>query len=318
MQVTKICRYFPNLNPPFTILMIKKTKQFISAQKGILFMLLSSLCFALMSALAKDLNQIFPSIELVLFRNIIGLPFLIGSIIMHPTVQKGGRLGFLIYRGFLGAFTLYCLFYALEHLGLSLTNTYGQAFPLFIAIFTFIWVPKERLSGRQVFFLLMGFYGILLIFQPDASVSWQKHSIGVMYAVGTALGYMAIKEAQNYYDSRWVIFSFMAAGFTASSISLILGTQFDFAPNFWIAKWVQPQGLEWLKVVCLGLLALGVQSFTTQALRHEKTSVVGAVGNSSVLFSILIEIAIGNGMPTWLGLMGMGLVLLGSYQVSRK
>jgi len=298
--------------------MFKNLSELIYQKKGVLFMLLSSLCFALMSALAKDMNKVFPSIELVLFRNMIGLPFLIASILMRSTVQKGGRLGFLIYRGFLGAFTLYCLFYALENLGLSLTNTYGQAFPLFIAVFTFIWIPKEKLSGRQVLFLLMGFYGILLIFRPDASVSWQKHSIGILYAVGTALGYMAIKEAQNYYDSRWVIFSFMAAGFTAASISLILGTQFDFEPNFFIAKWVQPQGLDWVNVLLLGLLALGVQSFTTQALRHEKTSIVGAVGNSSVLFSIIIEIIIGHGFPTWLVLVGMGLVLIGSYQVSIK
>ncbi|MHA8051266.1 DMT family transporter [Aquirufa sp. ROCK-SH2] len=298
--------------------MLKKIQELLFNQRGILFMLLSSLCFALMSALAKEMNKVFPSIELVLFRNMIGLPFLIGSLFLKRPIQKGGRLGFLIYRGFLGAFTLYCLFYALEHLGLSLTNTYGQAFPLFIAIFTFIWIPKEKLSGQQVLFLLMGFYGILLIFRPDAAVSWQKHSIGVLYAIGTALGYMAIKEAQNYYDSRWVIFSFMAAGFTASSISLILGTHFDLAPNFWIAKWVQPQGIEWVKVLCLGLLALGVQSFTTQALRHEKTSIVGAIGNSSVLFSILIEILIGHGFPTWVGLIGMGLVLVGSYQVSKR
>ncbi len=298
--------------------MFKIIANIMTQKKGILFMLLSSLCFALMSALAKDMNQVFPSIELVLFRNMIGLPFLIGSIFMRPSIQKGGKLGFLIYRGFLGAFTLYCLFYSLENLGLSLTNTYGQAFPLFIAIFTFIWIPKEKLSGRQVLFLLMGFYGILLIFRPNAAVSWQKHSIGIMYAVGTALGYMAIKEAQNYYDSRWVIFSFMAAGFTASSISLILGTYFDWDTNFFIAKWVQPQGLDWLKVLLLGLLALGVQSFTTQALRYEKTSIVGAVGNSSVLFSIIIEISIGHDFPTWLGLVGMALVLIGSYQVSSR
>lgn len=282
-------------------------------------MLLSSLCFSILSALAKSMNSTFPSIELVLFRSAVGLPFLAWSLWKQPPKeQKGGKLLFLIYRGILGAFTLYCLFYALEHLGLSLTNTYGQAFPLFIALFTIIWIPKESLNAKQIFYLFMGFFGILAIFRPDADVSWQKHSIGIMYAIGTALGYLAIKEAQKYYDSRWVIVSFMGSGFVASILSLVLGTYFNLEPSFWTAKWVQPEGTQWVQAIILGLLALGVQGFTTQALRYEKTSIVGAVGNSSVLFSIVIEIILGKGLPEWFVLMGMGLVVWGSVKVSKK
>ena len=79
-----------------------------------------------------------------------------------------------------------------------------------------------------------------------------------------------------------------------------------------------PTPFEWLKALIMGLLALGVQHFTTQALLNEKTSIVGAVGNSAVVFSIAIEIALGNGLPSLLVCLGMGLVVWGSYQVSRK
>ncbi len=281
-------------------------------------MLLSSLCFSILSALAKTMNARFPSIELVFFRSAIGLPFLFWSLWKNPPLnQKGGKLLFLIYRGILGAFTLYCLFYALEHLGLSLTNTYGQAFPLFIALFTFIWIPNERLSAKQILYLLIGFFGIMSIFRPDAHVPWQKHSTGILYAIGTALGYMAIKEAQKYYDSRWVIVSFMGSGFIASILSLSIGSFYKVEPSFWTAQWIQPQGIEWVQAIILGLLALGVQGFTTQALRFEKTAIVGAVGNSSVLFSIMIEIIIGQGLPEWPVLVGMGLVVWGSIKISK-
>lgn len=298
--------------------MLSKIHPFISKNKGIGFMLLSSLCFAMMSAMAQRMSKFFPSVELVLFRNAVGLPFLILSLWQKPALQTGGKLGFLIFRGLLGAFTLYCLFYALEHLGLSLTNTYGQAFPLFIAIFTFIWIPTESLKSKQVLFLLMGFMGILLIFRPSADKHWQNHSVGLLYAIGTALGYMAIKEAQKYYDSRWVIFSFMAAGFTASCISLILGTWGNLPNSFWSGQWVSPQGTQYIEIIIMGLLALGVQSFTTQALRFEKTSIVGAVGNSAVLFSIIIEIILGHGLPDMIVMIGMALVIVGSYQISKK
>lgn len=281
-------------------------------------MLISSLCFALMSAMAKSMSTRFGSVELVFFRSAVGLPFLLTSLYQKPAVQKGGKLYFIILRGLLGAFTLYCLFYTLEHLGLSLTNTYGQAFPLFIAIFSFFIFPNERLSTKQVLFLLVGFFGIILIFQPEAQGQLVHHATGIIYAMGTALGYLAIKEAQKYYDSRWVVVSFMAAGFVASSISLALGTWGDYPNSFFTGQWVTPIGWEWVWALIMGLLALGVQYFTTQALLHEKTSIVGATGNSAVLFSILIEISLGHGFPSVIVCIGMGLVVWGSYQVSKR
>lgn len=279
-------------------------------------MLISSLCFALMSAIAKSMSSRFGSVELVFFRSAVGLPFLLTSLYQKPAVQKGGKLYFIILRGLLGAFTLYCLFYTLEHLGLSLTNTYGQAFPLFIAIFSFFIFPNERLSTKQVLFLLVGFFGIILIFQPEAQGQLVHHATGIIYAMGTALGYLAIKEAQKYYDSRWVVVSFMAAGFVASSISLALGTWGDYPNSFFTGQWVTPIGWEWVWALIMGLLALGVQYFTTQALLHENTNIVGAAGNSAVLFSILIEISLGHGFPSAIVCIGMGLVVWGSYQVS--
>lgn len=281
-------------------------------------MLISSLCFAVMSAIAKSMSTRFGSVELVFFRSAVGLPFLLTSLYRKPAVQTGGKLYFIILRGLLGAFTLYCLFFTLEHLGLSLTNTYGQAFPLFIAIFSFFIFPNERLSSKQVLYLLAGFFGILLIFQPEAQGQLVHHATGIIYAMGTALGYLAIKEAQKYYDSRWVVVSFMAAGFVASSMSLALGTWGDYPNSFFTGRWITPEGMEWVWALIMGLLALGVQYFTTQALLNEQTSIVGAVGNSAVLFSIMIEIIVGNGFPSAIVCLGMGLVVWGSYQVSKK
>lgn len=281
-------------------------------------MLLSSLCFAVMSAIAKSMSTRFGSVELVFFRSAVGLPFLLTSLYRKPAVQTGGKLYFIILRGLLGAFTLYCLFFTLEHLGLSLTNTYGQAFPLFIAIFSFFIFPNERLSSKQVLYLLAGFFGIILIFQPEAQGQLVHHATGIIYAMGTALGYLAIKEAQKYYDSRWVVVSFMAAGFVASSISLALGTWGDYPNSFFTGRWVTPEGMEWVWALIMGLLALGVQYFTTQALLNEQTSIVGAVGNSAVLFSIMIEIIVGNGFPSAIVCIGMGLVVWGSYRVSKR
>jgi drug/metabolite transporter (DMT)-like permease len=298
--------------------MFKLPPTFFSSKKGILYMLISSLCFALMSAMAKEMSGRFPSVQLVFFRSAVGLPFLFTSLWLKPAIQTGGKLYFIILRGILGAFTLYCLFYTLEHLSLSLTNTYGQAFPLFIAIFSFFLIPNETLNGRQVLFLLIGFFGILLIFRPETGGSLWNHSTGIIYAIGTALGYMAIKESQKYYDSRWVVISFMGAGLIASILSLIAGTCLELPNSFLTGTWIHPTPWEWAQALVMGLLALGVQYFTTQALLNEKTSIVGVVGNSSVLFSIGIDILLGQGFPNWITILGMSLVIFGSYQITKR
>jgi drug/metabolite transporter (DMT)-like permease len=289
----------------------------IYSNKGVFFMLLSSLCFAIMSAIAKEMSHTFSSIQLVFFRSAVGLPFLLTSLYRKPAVQAGGKLYFIILRGLLGAFTLYCLFYTLEHLGLSLTNTYGQAFPLFIAVFSFFLLPNEGLSSKQVLFLLIGFFGILLIFQPGSGGSLWHHSTGIIYAMGTALGYLAIKEAQKYYDSRWVVVSFMGAGLIASTLSLLTGTLGGFENSFVTGVWVQPSLAEWIWALVMGLLALGVQYFTTQALLNEKASIVGVVGNSAVIFSIAIEVVLGHGFPDFITILGMGLIVWAGWKISR-
>jgi hypothetical protein len=63
------------------------------------------------------------------------------------------------------------------------------------------------------------------------------------------------QEAQKYYDSRWVVVSFMGAGLIASIISLLTGTLGGFENSFLTGVWVQPSIAEWISALIMGLLA---------------------------------------------------------------
>jgi drug/metabolite transporter (DMT)-like permease len=110
----------------------------------------------------------------------------------------------------------------------------------------------------------------------------------------------------------------MGAGLIASIISLLTGTLGGFDNSFVTGVWVQPSFAEWIWALVMGLLALGVQYFTTQALLNEKASIVGVVGNSAVIFSIIIEVVLGHGLPDILTFLGMGLIVWAGYAVSRR
>jgi hypothetical protein len=45
--------------------------------------------------------------------------------------------------------------------------------------------------------------------------------------------------------------------------------------------------------------------------------VVGVVGNSSVIFSIIIEVILGHGFPDFITLIGMGLIVWAGWKISR-
>jgi drug/metabolite transporter (DMT)-like permease len=78
--------------------------------KGIYLMLGAAFFFALTSAISKWLGKEFHIVQLVFFRNIVGVVFIITSVWRRPMRQEGGKLGLLIFRGVVGTLSLYMLF----------------------------------------------------------------------------------------------------------------------------------------------------------------------------------------------------------------
>ena len=167
----------------------------LSQNRGILYMLIASFCFALTGACARYLRNDINPIELVLFRNIIGVVFILYSIRKTPVVQKGGKLYLLIFRGVIGTLALYTFFYGISKIGLAIAITYQQSYPVFLAVMA-MWFFGERLRNIEWMAVLIGFAGICMIFLPsiDASLlSAKHHFIGISNAIMTGMAYLSIR-----------------------------------------------------------------------------------------------------------------------------
>ena len=66
--------------------------------QGIKYMLYASLLFAFMGAMAKELSTSMSSVEVVFFRNVFGVFFILISIYKSPLKQQGGRFWLLTFR----------------------------------------------------------------------------------------------------------------------------------------------------------------------------------------------------------------------------
>ena len=286
-------------------------------QRGILLMLGASFFFALMSAISKWLSRDFHIVQLVFFRNIIGVLFIGTSILQRPMKQKGGKLGLLIFRGVIGALSLYLLFYAIRTLGLGRASTYQYTYPIFLAFLSWLFLG-EKLSSREWIAILLGFGGILFVFRPDLSMSLRNHIIGLGNALLTAVAYLAIRQLGRVYDTRAIVLSFMLSGIVLPIFSMVIGTYFPHEGlDFLIGTFIWPSTLaHWLGFLALGITAMIGQIMMTQSFTFDKAGRIAAVGYSNILFALVFGLWLGEAVPTIPMMIGMILIIGGGLLVS--
>ncbi len=290
--------------------MIKRAN--FQINEGIVFMLIASFCFALSGACARYLREDINPVQLVFFRNIIGVVFILYSMYKIPIVQIGGKPYLLIFRGVIGTLALYSFFYGISNIGLAISITYQQSYPVFLSLFV-AWYFKEKLSLHEWVGVLIGFVGICLIFVPSIDISLlsaKHHFIGLSNAVMTGMAYLSIRGLSHLYDQRSIVLSFMASGIVLPFISMLLG------------QWIEPGHFDFLisdidiptmanipVILVMGLSALVGQLNLTKAFSFEKTGVIAAVGYSNIVFSVIFGALLGDAFPDSLSLMGIFLII---------
>jgi drug/metabolite transporter (DMT)-like permease len=288
-----------------------------SSLKGIYLMLGAAFFFSLTSAISKWLGREFHIVQLVFFRNIVGVVFIISSIWRRPLRQEGGKLGLLIFRGVVGTLSLYMLFYAIQTLGLGRASTYQYTYPIFLALFSWLLIG-ETLNGKEWMAIFVGFTGILFVFRPDLSSSLRDNALGLGNALLTAVSYLSIRQLGVVYDTRSIILSFMLSGIVMPILSMLVGTYYPMEHlDFLIGTFKWPQNAwQWLGFLALGLTALLGQKMLTQSFTFDKAGRVAAVGYSNILFSVLIGFLMGEAIPSLSMLTGMLLIIAGGILVS--
>ncbi|WP_096027545.1 DMT family transporter [Campylobacter lanienae] len=283
--------------------------KFLIRHLGIYYMLIASMLFAGTGALSKLLSSELNSIEIVFFRNIIGLFLIILMIYKKPLHQTGGKFWLLAFRGIIGTIGLYAFFYNIAHIDLATAFTFSKTSPIFTALFA-AFLFKERLSYLSWFAIFIGFIGILFIVEPTLGVSKDEY-IGLISGIGAAMAYTSIRGLRKHYDTRAIVLSFMICGSAMPLLSMIVGS-FYYRPNldFLISPFVMPSLNGWVMIVIMGLLATAFQIYLTKAYAaSKKAGVVAAVGYSDVVFSMIFGLILGDSLPSSLAFLGIVMII---------
>lgn len=289
-----------------------------NVNKGIKYMLIASFLFALMGVAAKELSNTLSSIEVVFFRNVFGVFYILFSIYKSPLKQLGGKFWLLIFRGTAGFIALLFFFYNIANIPLGEAMTFSKTSTIFTALLAYFFL-KEQIGFKGWIGVFIGFIGILFITEFDGSSLEKTDFLGILSGVGAALAYTSIRELRKYYDSRAIVLSFMTVG-TILPLILMIISEFYTNPNldFMLGTFVLPQSKDWIFIVLLGIFSTYAQIFMTKAYSFAKAGIIGTVSYSNIVFSIILGLFMGDAFPSFIIVLGIILIVFSGILVSKK
>ncbi len=273
--------------------------------RSVIFILLSSLSFALMSVFVKHLSGI-PVLEKVFFRNLVSLivTFFMfrkasGSFFGNPGNRK-----YLILRSLLGLSGVFLYFFAISNLNLADSAMLNKLSPFFVTLFAFVFL-KEKIYKPQIIALVIVFLSAMLIIKPRFDLSVIPSLSGFLSAICAGAAYTTVRYLGNQGEKpKTIVFYFSFI----SVLILLPIIAFHF---------VMPSLNEFLSLIAIGIFAAAGQFGLTYAYKYAKASEVSIYNYSNIIFAAILGLTIWKEIPDTLSLIGSGLVIITSIFIFR-
>ena len=257
-----------------------------SKYKGILFMVLSAFCFALMSMFVR-LSGDLPSIQKSFFRNFVALIFAVILIKKNGDSFSGKRqnIKFLVIRAAAGTMGILCNFYAVDNLVLADASILNKMSPFFAIIFSFF-VLHEKVKLPQIGILTGAFLGALLILKPGGeSLISVPALVGLIGGMMAGLAYTYVRKlGENGEKGAFVVAFF-------SGFSCLVTLPFLIFSYHAMTAW------QIAYLLFAGLAAAGGQFSITAAYFHAPAREISVYDYSQIIFSASLGFVVFGQIP---------------------
>jgi len=281
---------------------LKKRKDiqlFTRNQTGVLYMVASVMCFAVMDLCVKWLNY-YPFGEVFFVRFFFGLIpiFLIIPKDRWKDFYRTSRPGLHTFRAICGSIAFICIFFGLRKLPLAdvVALTFGG--PIFVTIASIIFL-SEKVGIKRWSAVFLGFIGMLLIVQPafaELNYYYLSPIVFCIFFSGVAISVRALSKTEPNYR--------IAFYFTIFCTIIGLAT-FPFG-------WIMPTTIDLFLFIILGLSGSVANLLLTQSYRLAEASLVTPIKYLSLVFAITFGLIIWKEVPKPLMLAGASLVVFSS------
>jgi len=268
-------------------------------KKGITYILLSSLFFAMMAAAVKFLGDM-PTAEKIFFRNLVGIFIAFSLVKKSGSSLTGNNKKLLILRSIFGVLGIAAYFYALANIKLSDAVILNKMSPFFVMIFAALFL-KEKVSKKQLIALVTAALGAILVIRPGFDSNLIPSLIALMSSLFAGIAYTIVRQLRKTDSAAAVVFYFSLFS-TLAMIPFLLSGSF-----------VIPTAIQAAALLALGLFAAAAQLFMTNAYRHAEAGELSIYTYANIVFSSIFGLLLFQEIPDLFSVFGAVLIISAGY-----
>jgi len=266
-------------------------------------MLAASFLFATMGVCVKLASAHYAAAEIVFYRGLIGALFIAGLVRLRGGSLRTSVPAMHFWRSLSGTCALVLWFYAIGHLPLATAMTLNYMSSVWMALFLIggaVMLGSDRVDGRLVGTVLVGFAGVALVLRPtlDQNQLWYGLA-GLSSGMLSALAYLQVTALGRAGEPEYrVVFYFSLGGMAAGAL-LMAGV-----------SGVHPHTATGLALLlATGVLATVAQIMMTRAYAIGRTLSNASLQYLGIAFSFGYGVLLFDDPVTWMALAGMLLIV---------
>jgi drug/metabolite transporter (DMT)-like permease len=266
-------------------------------------MVLASLLFATMGVCVKLASAHYSTGEIVFYRGVTG------ALLMWAYSRwQGGTLRTTVpsmhfWRSLSGVTALCLWFYAIGNLPLATAMTLNYMSSVWMALFLVggaIMLGSQRVDGRLIATILLGFAGVALILRPTIEQDQLWHGlIGLLSGMVSATAYLQVTALGRAGEPEYrIVFFFSCGGIAAGALSML-----------WTGVTPHRSLPGPALLLAVGLLATVAQLLMTRAYGTGRTLVNASLQYLAIAFAFVYGVLLFDERITAMAVAGMVLIV---------
>lgn len=260
--------------------------------KGILYACIAFFLFSCMSMFNKLVADAHHSVEVVFYRNLLGLiglgVYLIAA--NKLSLLRNARPKIMAARVIVGTMALLFTLSSMRYLPMSYATTLFFISTLLVPILATVFL-KEKVGYHRIAAILVGFCGVILVAQPSGQIAMIGVVLALLAGVGHSIVHILLRALKKEPVLGVTFYFFLGGVVFPLPLMPFMGHV--------------PEGINIVYLLMVGLTGCGGQYFLTAAAQHAPASVVSPFNYTGLLWSLIFDFTL------W-GLVPDGVVILGA------